>query len=114
MQKYEIDVIKEVVRNYAFDGIMLDRARYDCIDSTFLLSQRRCLRNSSESKLEKFPEDIFEWRPNPEAWCRWKTPEMTTYAASDMISVPEFTTLTACLTFKHLEFHGIKISTFSD
>ncbi|MCS2453164.1 hypothetical protein NXW86_29825 [Bacteroides thetaiotaomicron] len=27
VQKYEIDVIKEVVRNYAFDGIMLDRAR---------------------------------------------------------------------------------------
>lgn len=27
VQQYEIDIIKEVVRNYAFDGIMLDRTQ---------------------------------------------------------------------------------------
>ncbi|MCS3327215.1 family 10 glycosylhydrolase [Bacteroides faecis] len=41
VQKYEIDIIKEVVRNYAFDGIMLDRARYDCIDSDFSPQSRK-------------------------------------------------------------------------
>lgn len=66
MQKYEIDVIKEVVRNYAFDGIMLDRARYDCIDSDFSPESKKMFEKFIGKKVEKFPEDIFEWRPNAE------------------------------------------------
>lgn len=54
VQKYEIDVIKEVVRNYAFDGIMLDVHDMIVLIRTFLLNQRRCLRNSSERKLRSF------------------------------------------------------------
>lgn len=66
VQKYEIDVIKEVVRNYAFDGIMLDRARYDCIDSDFSPESKKMFEKFIGKKVEKFPEDIFEWRPNAE------------------------------------------------
>ena len=35
VQRYEINIIKEVLRKYNVDGIMLDRARFDCIESDF-------------------------------------------------------------------------------
>ena len=66
VQKYEIDIIKEVVRNYAFDGIMLDRARYDCIDSDFSPESRKMFEKFIGKKIDRFPEDILEWRPNAE------------------------------------------------
>ena len=50
VQKYEIDIIKEVVRNYAFDGIMLDRARYDCIDSDFSPESRKMFEKFIERR----------------------------------------------------------------
>ncbi|GAE16837.1 hypothetical protein JCM6292_3334 [Bacteroides pyogenes JCM 6292] len=62
VQQYEIDIIKEVVRNYAFDGIMLDRTRYDCIESDFSPESRKMFEKFIGKKLERFPEDIFEWK----------------------------------------------------
>lgn len=64
VQQYEINIIKEIVRNYSFDGIMLDRARYDCIDADFSPKSREMFEKYLGKKLNKYPEDIYEWRPN--------------------------------------------------
>lgn len=64
VQQYEINIIKEVGKNYSFDGIMLDRARYDCIDADFSLESRKMFEKYIGKKLSRYPEDIYEWRPN--------------------------------------------------
>lgn len=64
VQKYEINIIKEIVKNYTFDGVMLDRARYDCIDADFSPESRKMFEKYIGKKLTKYPEDIYEWRPN--------------------------------------------------
>lgn len=64
VQNYELDVIRETVTNYAFDGIILDRARYDCIDSDFSPESKKLFEKYIGKKLKRYPEDIYEWRPN--------------------------------------------------
>lgn len=64
VQQYEINIIKEIVKNYSFDGIMLDRARYDCIDADFSPESKKMFEKYLGKKLNKYPEDIYEWRPN--------------------------------------------------
>jgi uncharacterized lipoprotein YddW (UPF0748 family) len=64
VQKYELNILKEVVANYAFDGIILDRARYDAIDSDFSPESKKMFEKYIGKKVARFPEDIFEWRPN--------------------------------------------------
>lgn len=64
VQKYELSLIKEVVKNYDIDGIMLDRGRYDCIDSDFSLKSKKLFEKYIGQKVKRYPEDIFEWAPN--------------------------------------------------
>lgn len=64
VQNYQINIIKEIVSNYNFDGIMLDRARYDCIDSDFSPESKKLFEKYIGAKLKNYPEDIYEWRAN--------------------------------------------------
>lgn len=64
VQKYELNILKEVVSQYSFDGVILDRARYDCIDSDFSPESKKMFEKYIGKKLKRFPEDIYEWRPN--------------------------------------------------
>lgn len=85
VQKYQINVITEVVRKYSFDGVMLDRARYDCIDSDFSPESKKMFEAYIGKKLTQYPEDIYEWRPNSSGsfdrvagpyyhqWIEWRT-----------------------------------------
>lgn len=64
VQEYEISIFKEVVTNYKVDGIMLDRARYDRIESDFSQESKKMFEAYIGKIVERFPEDIFEWKPN--------------------------------------------------
>lgn len=64
VQNYELNIIKEVTSNYSFDGIILDRARYDCIDADFSMESKKMFEKYIGRKLTRYPEDIYEWRPN--------------------------------------------------
>lgn len=62
VRHYEISIFEEVVRNYNVDGIMLDRARYDRIDSDFSPESKRMFEAYIGETIAYFPEDIFEWK----------------------------------------------------
>lgn len=64
VQQYELNIIKEVVLKYDFDGIMLDRARFDCIESDFSPASKALFEKYIGKKLTRFPEDIYTWRTN--------------------------------------------------
>jgi Uncharacterized protein conserved in bacteria len=61
VQDYEIAILKEVVSNYAVDGIMLDRTRYDCVNSDFSEASKDMFQKYIGKSLKKYPEDIYEW-----------------------------------------------------
>lgn len=64
VQAYELSIIKEVVTNYDADGIMLDRTRYDCINSDFSPQSKTMFEKYAGVKVERYPEDIYEWVQN--------------------------------------------------
>lgn len=67
------------------DGLMLDRVRYDGITADFSDLSRQKFEAYIGQKVEKFPEDIFEWKKDendkyyPERgkhflkWIEWRT-----------------------------------------
>lgn len=61
VQAYEISILKEVVKDYSFDGIIVDRTRYDGIQSDFSNFSRRQFEKYIRKKIDHFPEDIYEW-----------------------------------------------------
>lgn len=62
-QKHILNVLKDVVKQYPdLDGLMLDRVRYDGIMADFSELSRQEFENYIGEKLEKFPQDIFEWK----------------------------------------------------
>jgi uncharacterized lipoprotein YddW (UPF0748 family) len=62
VQEHELSVIAEAVRRYDFDGIILDRVRYDGICADFSPLSRQLFESFLGKKLRRFPEDIFEWK----------------------------------------------------
>ena len=76
-----LNVLKDLVKRYPdLDGLMLDRVRYDGI-------------SADGQKVEKFPEDIFEWKKDsngkyyPERgkhflkWIEWRTKNIYDFMA---------------------------------
>jgi len=61
VQAYEISILKEVVQKYTFDGVIIDRTRYDGIQSDFSDVSRLLFEKYIGKRLERFPEDIYEW-----------------------------------------------------
>jgi hypothetical protein len=60
VQDYELSVIKEVLDNYAVDGVVMDRARWNGINADFSDHSRELFRQYVKEKNLKFPADIYE------------------------------------------------------
>jgi len=60
VQNYELSVIKEVLDNYAVDGVVMDRARWNGINADFSDYSRDLFREYVKEKNLKFPADIYE------------------------------------------------------
>lgn len=93
-REHILNVLKELVGKYpALDGLMLDRVRYDGISADFSDLSRREFEKYIHAKVERFPEDILNWkkevgkRPVPEygkwakKWFEWRTKNITDFMA---------------------------------
>jgi len=69
VQAYELNIIREIMEKFNFDGIILDRARYDNIKSDFSDYSRRQFEIFMDHEIEHWPEDIFTWtKDSSGAW----------------------------------------------
>ena len=66
VQEYEQSVLLECASRYPIDGVMVDRCRYDNITSDFSPESRSMFEEYAGVKLDRFPEDIYEWVPQPD------------------------------------------------
>lgn len=93
-QEYILNIIKETLRKYPkLDGIILDRVRYDGIMTDFSDLSRQKFEEYLGEKLERFPEDIYEWKKNeagdfyPERgkyflpWIEWRAQNIYNFMA---------------------------------
>lgn len=62
VQDYEISIIREVLRNYDVDGVVMDRARWNGINTDFSDHSRRLFQKYVKNENLRFPEDIYEIR----------------------------------------------------
>ncbi len=61
VQDYCISIIEELVAGYELDGIILDRCRFDGLDSDFSPLSRQLFETYIGQPLARFPADIFRW-----------------------------------------------------
>lgn len=64
VQNYERSILVECATRYDIDGVMLDRTRYDNIQSDFSPYSRKAFEKYIGKKVKHWPEDIYEWVPN--------------------------------------------------
>lgn len=64
VQEYEIRIMEEMLTKYDFDGIVLDRCRYDNLRSDFSDFSRQEFEKFAGKKVKDWPEDIFTWKKN--------------------------------------------------
>lgn len=60
VQDYELSIVREVLENYAVDGVVMDRARWNGINCDFSEHSRLAFQNYVKDKNLKFPEDVYE------------------------------------------------------
>ncbi|MDQ3712508.1 MAG: family 10 glycosylhydrolase [Acidobacteriota bacterium] len=60
VQDYELSIIREVLDNYAIDGVVMDRARWNGINCDFSHYSRERFADYIKNKNLKFPEDVYE------------------------------------------------------
>jgi hypothetical protein len=65
IQAYELSILRELLHRYKFDGVILDRVRYDGIEADFSELSRSLFEQFLGKKLSRFPEDIYKWRREP-------------------------------------------------
>ncbi len=75
VQDYEISILKEAVSMYKLDGVMLDRTRYDNIQSDFSPASKKMFEKYIGKKVKRFPEDIYEWVENEDGTYKRKEGE---------------------------------------
>lgn len=93
-RKHILNVLTEVVRKYpSLDGLILDRVRYDGISADFSDLSRTEFEKYINTRIEKFPEDIFKWKKNAEGkfqridgklfkkWIEWRTKNIYDFMA---------------------------------
>ena len=68
VREHEISLMEEILTRYDFDGIVLDRARYDNIQSDFSDVSREAFESYIEQNVVNWPGDIFEWIENDGEW----------------------------------------------
>jgi uncharacterized lipoprotein YddW (UPF0748 family) len=63
VQKYELSILKELLKKYALlDGIILDRVRYDGMESDFSALSKKLFEKYIGKKVLHFPADIFSYK----------------------------------------------------
>ena len=60
VQDYELSIIREVLDNYAVDGVVMDRARWNGINADFSDYSRDRFKEYVKAEALNFPNDIYE------------------------------------------------------
>jgi uncharacterized lipoprotein YddW (UPF0748 family) len=66
-RQYEIELLKEVARNYDVDGIVFDRMRYAGLTNDFSDLTRRSFEQWMGKPVKNWPADILQFDPRPGA-----------------------------------------------
>jgi len=61
VREYCLSLIEEVVSNYNLDGLILDRVRYDGLNSDFTEYSRKKFEDYIGETVTNYPGDIFSW-----------------------------------------------------
>lgn len=62
VQEYELNIIKEIVKKFpGFEGIFLDRVRFDGIEADFSELSKNNFEKYINTKINNYPADIYEW-----------------------------------------------------
>lgn len=61
VQQYELAIMEEAVRRFRPDGIILDRARYTGITTSFSDASRSAFERWRGGTVSKWPEDVLSW-----------------------------------------------------
>ena len=82
VQEYELSILKELVEMYPeLDGIILDRVRYDGIESDFSEASLELFEKYLKEDVANFPADIFTYSENDSSriegplykkWLEWR------------------------------------------
>jgi hypothetical protein len=65
VQEHELKIISELFTKYPqFDGIILDRVRYDGIEADFSNLSKEQFEKYINQKIENYPDDIYRWSKN--------------------------------------------------
>lgn len=64
-RKHQIDLIKEIITNYAVDGIVLDRCRYSNIYNDFSNLTKQAFVKWLGKPIARWPQDIYTFSPKP-------------------------------------------------
>ena len=64
-RKYELDIVREILTNYAIDGLVLDRCRYSNIYNDFSDTSRAAFARTIHRPVSRWPEDVFAFAPEP-------------------------------------------------
>jgi uncharacterized lipoprotein YddW (UPF0748 family) len=62
VQDYELSIIREVLENYPVDGVVMDRARWNGLNSDFSDYSRELFKKYVRDENLKFPADVYEIR----------------------------------------------------
>jgi uncharacterized lipoprotein YddW (UPF0748 family) len=63
-QAYILSIIDEIVCNYQVKGIILDRGRFDSLESDFSTLTKSAFENYIEEPVPVWPDDVFRWTGN--------------------------------------------------
>jgi hypothetical protein len=79
---YALQIVDEIVTKYPVDGIAFDRMRYASIRADFSDCSRAQFETWLGRKIQRWPNDIYEWDPLPgqplrrgplfNAWAEWR------------------------------------------
>lgn len=64
-RRYEINLMKEVARNYPVDGIVFDRMRYSNLYNDYSDITRAAFEQWLGKKLSRWPDDVIRFNPVP-------------------------------------------------
>lgn len=70
VQTYCLDLLKELVSKYDVDGLILDRCRFDGIDSDFSSFSRAAFEKRIGFPITNWPGSIYKWEKENGNWVR--------------------------------------------
>ena len=87
VQQYELGLIREVVENYAVDGIMLDWLRFDDFNMDMGESTRAAFK--AKTGIDPLEIDLASENPARAAWNEFRTDGIGAYARAVRASLPK-------------------------